>query len=82
VAWLAKLDVRSRTWRTPIRWSYLALKWYLVTMGGFSAVMLAYQEWTEGRVALGTGIVVAIVVTLVKGVTLAVKAPANRTQLR
>lgn len=36
MAWLARLDARAQSWPRPIRYSYVALKWYLVIMGGFA----------------------------------------------
>lgn len=37
--WLEKLDARAARWPTPVYWTYLAVKWYLVFVG---AVALSY----------------------------------------
>ena len=54
-------------------WPYLGLKWYLVAAGAIIAVGLAYQEWSEGRMALGAGIAVAVVGGTLKGIMGAIK---------
>jgi hypothetical protein len=50
------------------------VKWGLVALGAFAGVGLAINEWHEGRVALGTGIVAALALALVKGVFMALSA--------
>ena len=59
VAWLERLDRRSRSWPTPVRCAYLCVKWYLVVTAVFACAMLAREELSEDRVALGTGVTVA-----------------------
>lgn len=40
MAWIARLDARARQWPPLAHWSYLALKWALVALGGFALVRL------------------------------------------
>jgi hypothetical protein len=35
--------------------------WLLAALGAFVSGGLAYEEWQEGRVAFGTGMVVALI---------------------
>jgi len=40
MAWLEKLDARSRTWALPNRVVYFGVKWYLAGLGGFCLIRL------------------------------------------
>lgn len=78
MAWLARLDTKSRRWPAPCRWIYVGLKWFLIVMGAYSAVGLAYVEvFHEHRVGLGSGIVVAGALAVIKGVLTAVHQAAQ-----
>lgn len=36
MAWLERLETRSRAWPAPLRWLYLGVKWYLVFIGALA----------------------------------------------
>lgn len=75
MAWLANLDAKSRTWPAPVRWPYVAFKWVLIALGAFAAAGLAYREIVEEhRIGLGTGIAVAVLLAVIKGVLMAVRS--------
>lgn len=72
MSWLATLDAKSRTWPAVARWPYLWLKWFLIAMGAYAAIFLAYTEVIkEHRIGLGSGIVVAGLLALIKGIVMA-----------
>lgn len=49
MAWLAKLDARSRRWPRLLRWTYQGVKFYLLAAGVFLWVMLWWQRhWFLG----------------------------------
>ena len=56
--WLTRLDGYARSKSRPVRWGYLFFKWNLVAMGAWACIAMCYREITEGRVGLGTGVVV------------------------
>lgn len=49
MSWLAKIDATSRRWPAPLRWLYVALKWYLVAVAAFAWVAI----WWERHPLLG-----------------------------
>lgn len=38
--WLKRLDARAKQWHWITRAPYLALKWYLILLGGFLVIRL------------------------------------------
>lgn len=71
--WLARLDARAKEWPAIGRLAYGAARWYLVLGGIVLICGLAFAELQEKRVGLGTGVVVAVLLGCIKGVTMAVK---------
>ena len=61
MAWLARIDARATHWPRPFRWSYRALRWYLILSGLYLLTALGIQEISEQRVGLGTGFLTMIV---------------------
>ena len=42
--WLERLDARVARAPRPVYWCYLALKWYLVLLGGFALVRVSLDR--------------------------------------
>lgn len=78
MAWLATLDAKARRWPAAFRWPYVGLKWLLIAVGLWAALGAAYIEVVEEhRVGLGSGIAVACIFALVKGVIMAARPSAR-----
>lgn len=71
MAWLARLDARARKWPAAVRWAYLGFRWLLILLGVYGVIGLAFMEISEGRVGLGTGVLVAVTFGVIKGVLMA-----------
>ena len=76
MTWLTRLDTRAAHWPTPARWGFLTIRWLLIALGAFLVVGLAREEIAAGRVGLGTGVAVAVVLACVKGVAMALTGSA------
>lgn len=49
MAWLDRLDAKSRRWPRFARWAYVGLKYYLLAAGAFMWIMLWWQRhWLLG----------------------------------
>ena len=48
MTWLAKLETRATRWPRPVRWSFFALKWYLVMIGVIGVCGLAIERTRRG----------------------------------
>lgn len=68
MAWLAKLDARVAITPRWVRVPYLALKWFLIAGGAWTAVFMAYTELHEGHLGIGTGIVITAAMSLIGGI--------------
>jgi hypothetical protein len=44
MAWLDRLDKKAASWPTPARWSYVALKWYLIALGAFALIRVSLDR--------------------------------------
>lgn len=44
MAWLAKLDARVQRWPRPARWTYLAVRWYLIAAGAIVLTLYLLQR--------------------------------------
>lgn len=75
--WLARLDATARTWPKPALWAYLGLRWYLILGGIVIVIGLAATEISEQRVGLGTGVCVAVLFGIIKGVLTARRPSAG-----
>lgn len=53
-------------------------KWLLMTLGAYLVLMLAVEEFTEGRFGLGLGFAAAILVATIKGLLMAGTLPPPR----
>lgn len=42
--WMDRLDKRSQAWPIALRVPYIALKWYLILLGGFLVIRLALDR--------------------------------------
>jgi hypothetical protein len=62
------MDAKARTWPKPAHWGYLALRWYLIAGGVFAVIGLSIIELREKRVGLGTGVTVAVILGVIKGI--------------
>lgn len=73
MSWLAAIDRRALHWPRPARVAYAAGRWFLIAVGVYLALALAYTELQTGRPALGAGIAVACLLATVKGVLMAAR---------
>jgi hypothetical protein len=79
MSWLATLDEKTHAWPAAARWPYRALKWLLIFCGAYLALGLAYVEIVqEHRVGLGSGIAVAFILAVGKGLITAWRKPRRQ----
>jgi len=65
VAWIARLDTRSRRWPTILRALYVAWKWTFVALGAYILIGMGISQAREGRVGLGFAFLIYLVYTVV-----------------